>query len=74
MSASTPDPISTVVERVQVTTPTGRHLITADPLHVAAIRYPTCDGYRLREVTGYDAPDRTGFCIVHTADRTGADR
>lgn len=54
-----------IVTRVEVTGPTGRHFISRDLMHVLLCRYAVQDGYRLREVTGYDTPD--GFCIT---DRT----
>lgn len=56
--------------RVQVTDPTGRSVISRDPMYVLLCRYAPQDGYRLREVAGYDTPD--GFRIVdrpHIADQ-----
>jgi hypothetical protein len=54
-----------IVIRVEVTDQSGRHLISRDPLAVLQARYAEQDGYRLREVQGYDHPEGLGFCITN---------
>lgn len=53
--------------RVEVTDHMGRHFVSRDPLDVLRCRYAEQDGYRLREVRGYEVP--SGFCIVDRASR-----
>lgn len=54
-----------LVSRVEIRTPTGRHIISADPIDVLDIRYPRHEGYELRIVRGYDGEH--GFVYAHTA-------
>lgn len=53
--------------RVEVTDRDGRHFVSRDPLDVLRCRYAEQDGYRLREVRGYEVS--SGFCIVDRTSR-----
>lgn len=55
--------MKTLVRRVEVTWPDGRHVISCDPLVVVEYRYPEYLQFGVREVWGYDLPDGSGFHV-----------
>jgi hypothetical protein len=60
--------VTPLVSRVEITTPGGRHVISADPIAVLDARYPRHEGYELRIVRGYEGEH--GFIYHHTVGPT----